>query len=376
MKTLIKMIFAVVLMMTLKNAAAQTIVVAPIKSYGLLASSYTVTKLTQLELVKMNKYAVLDQFDKNELEDIERFDSCFGKSCLVDYGKALKTDFVLSGNVDGLGNKIIVNLKLIDVKAGQVSRNKSMEFDNQEIELQRMIGIVLGEMHDIATDPELLKRLAFNNEVIVSNNVGRINNSGPRMGLAYTIGSVNEFVTRSEAEGGLEIAPVVSNIGYQFEGQYVGTENFSALIEGLFMFSGLEQGKFIPSFSLLNGYRFGKSGWEFAFGPTFSLSKTSMGFFDTDSTFGLKDKYWSQSDMFAAGNDITESNHVYTKQMDARGDVVLSTRFLVAVGRTFRTGALNIPVNVFYTSQKGGGMVGCSVGFNVTRSKKTINSNQ
>jgi TolB-like protein len=367
MKTLIKIIFSAALLMLVKNANAQTIVVAPIKSYGLLASSYTVTKLTQLELVKLNKYAVLDQFDKNELEEIERFDSCFGKTCLVDYGKALKTDFVLSGNVDGLGNKIVVNLKMIDVKSGQISRNKSMEFDNQEIELQRMIGIVLGEMHDLVTDPELLKRLMFNNEVIVSNNVGRINNSGPRMGVAYTIGSVNEFVTRPEAQGGLEIAPVVSNIGYQFEGQYVGTENFSALVEGLFMFSGLEQGKFIPSFSLLNGYRFGKSGWEFAFGPTFSLSKTTLGYFDESG------KYWSKADMWAAGEELDETKYAYTKQMDTRGDVVLSTRWLMAFGRTFRTGALNIPVNVFYSSQKGGGMIGCSVGFNVIRSKKTIN---
>ncbi|MBK6953491.1 MAG: hypothetical protein IPO32_15670 [Crocinitomicaceae bacterium] len=373
MKSILKSICLFVAMTTLNFAQSQTIVVAPIKSYGLLASSYTVTKLTQLELVKLNKYAVLDQFDKNELEDLERFDSCFGKTCLVDYGKALKTDFVLSGNVDGLGNKIVVNLKMIDVKSGQISQSKSMEFDNQEVELQRMIGIVLADMHGIATDPETLKRLAFNNEVIVSNNVGRINNSGPRMGVSYTVGSVNEFVTRPEAQGGLEIAPFVSNIGYQFEGQYVGTENFSALVEGLFMFSGLEQGKFIPSFSLLNGYRFGKSGWEFAFGPTFSLSKTSMGFFDTDSLFGPIGNYWSQSDMALAGHDISETNYIYSKQMDARGNVVLSTRWLMAFGRTFRTGALNIPVNIFYSSQKGGGMIGCSVGFNVIRSKKSIN---
>lgn len=373
MKTIFRNIFLLVIMMTVKNLNAQTIAVGPIKSYGLLSSSYSITKLVQLELVKLNKYAVLDEYDRDELADAEKYDSCFGKTCLVEYGKDLKTDFVISGNVDGLGNKIVVNFKIIDVKAGLISLNKSMEFDNQEAELQRMIGIVLGEMHGIATDPETLKRLVFNNEVIVSNNIGRINNSGPRMGLAYTIGTVNEFVTRPESEGGLEIAPVLSNIGYQFEGQYVGTENFSALVEGLFMFSGLEQGKFIPSFSLLNGYRFGQSGWEFAFGPTFSLSKTSNGFFDTEGIYGTTDKYWSMSDMNAAGNDITETNYSYTKQMDARGDLVLSTRWIMAFGRTFRTGALNVPVNIFYSSQKGGGMVGCSVGFNVIRSKKSIN---
>ena len=56
-----------------------------------------------------------------------------------------------------------------------------------------------------------------------------------------------------------------------------------------------------------------------------------------------------------------------------RGDFKLSTRWIMAFGRTFSSGALNIPVNVFYSSVKKGGMLGMSVGFNITRSKKTIN---
>jgi hypothetical protein len=47
--------------------------------------------------------------------------------------------------------------------------------------------------------------------------------------------------------------------------------------------------------------------------------------------------------------------------------------FVFALGRTFRAGALNIPVNLFYSSQKGGGMTGVNVGFNVQKSKRTIN---
>tara|TARA_Y100000385_G_scaffold288456_1_gene355117 strand:+ start:6107 stop:6259 length:153 start_codon:yes stop_codon:yes gene_type:complete len=49
-------------------------------------------------------------------------------------------------------------------------------------------------------------------------------------------------------------------IGYQIEGQYVGTENFSALVEGIFNISGLEQGKLIPTITIFNGFRFGKAG--------------------------------------------------------------------------------------------------------------------
>jgi hypothetical protein len=48
--------------------------------------------------------------------------------------------------------------------------------------------------------------------------------------------------------------------------------------------------------------------------------------------------------------------------------------FVFAVGRTFRAGSLNIPVNAFYSSQKGGGMVGLNVGFNVQKSKRPIHN--
>jgi hypothetical protein len=218
--------------------------------------------------------------------------------------------------------------------------------------------------------------LAFKNEVITSNNIGKINNSGPRIGGAALVGSLHEFATRSTSEGGLDIAPFVSMIGYQFEGQYVGTENFSALVEGIINVSGLEQGKFLPSFTLMNGFRFGKSGWEFAFGPRLSVKHTSNGFFDTDNLYSQNGKYFSESDWvkYAANNQVT-LNEAYTfeENLDMRGSSKLSTSFVVGFGRTFRAGSLNVPVNLFYTSQKGGGFAGINVGFNVQKSKQPIN---
>ena len=152
---------------------------------------------------------------------------------------------------DGLGNKIVVTVKIIDVRAQSLYKSSVREFDNQELEIQRMIEIVLAEMHGLTVDKVLSDRLAFKNEVITSNNVGKINNSGPRIGGAVLTGDVAEFATRSTQYGGLGIQTFTSMIGYQIEGQYVGTENFSALVEGIINVSGLEQSQFIPSFSLL-----------------------------------------------------------------------------------------------------------------------------
>lgn len=357
---------------------AQTIGVAPIKTFNLYAQPETAATLARLELIKIKKYQVLDRFDMNEMENPEKFQDCYGRECLTAYGEALGVDYILSGNIDGLGGKIVINLKLIDIDAKTIIKTVSLEFDNNEAELQRMIGIVLQTMHDITPDPLLMSSLSYKNEVIISNNSAKINNSGPRMGAAYTVGTLNEFLVREKAQGGLEIAPIVSNIGYQFEGQYVGTENFSALAECLINFTGLEQGKFLPSIAVMNGFRFGKAGWEFAFGPSFGLTKTSQGFFTTNEGFKFgkeKAAYWSTNDFYAAGytkEDLENNGYVFGTHLDARGDLKINTRWLMAFGRTFKTGALNIPVNVYYSSQKGGGMVGLSVGFNVTRSKQTF----
>jgi hypothetical protein len=339
----------------------------------------SVAKMMRLELIKINKYKVYDEFDMNEvIKAKEEYKvGCFGQACLAKLGEELKVDYVMSGSIDGLGNKIVVTVKIIDVKAQGLYKSSVREFDNQELEVQRMIEIVLSEMHGLTVDKVLSDRLSFKNEVITSNNVGKINNSGPRIGAAVLTGSVAEFAMRSEQYGGLGIQPFTSMIGYQIEGQYVGTENFSALVEGIINVSGLEQSQFIPSFSLLNGFRFGKANWEFAFGPRFGISSTSNGYLDTKGTYGEAGAYYNTQEW--AANNFTDANGViitdpgFERHFDKDGTKRLSTSFLIAFGRTFQAGALNIPVNIFYSSQKGGGFLGVNMGFNVQKSKQPIN---
>ncbi|MBT5439644.1 MAG: hypothetical protein HOK92_10645, partial [Flavobacteriales bacterium] len=157
---------------------------------------------------------------------------------------------------------------------------------------------------------------------------------------------------------------------------------FSALAEFILNVNGLEQGKFIPTLSILNGFRFGNAGWEFAFGPGFTLTKTSTGTFVNDvyTTNNEWDDIWSSQ---WDPNSSTYNEHMqapgYTdvvdqmeETLDDRADVKGAFMFVMAFGRTFRAGALNIPVNVFYSSRQGGGIAGINVGFNVTKSKSTI----
>jgi hypothetical protein len=364
---------------------------------GLSTPTESVAKMMRLEFIKLDKFIVLDEFDMNDVTkgNNEFQSNCLGQNCLVKLGNALKVDYMASGSYDLLGSKIVITIKVIDVKNQSIYKSSFREFDDQELELQRMIEITLKEMYGVEYPKELADKLAFKNEPITSTNVGKINNSGPRIGYGYLVGSMNEFARRPEGQGGLGVFPGVSMIGYQVEGQYVGTENFSALIEGIVNINGLEQGLFIPSINIMNGFRFGKAGWEIAFGPGFSVKKTSKGFFDTEGSFGEQGTYFSESDWNYYANTELADNPEYNtqgyfiapspsefnkgynfdkKHGDTRGTTTLSTQFVFAFGRTFRAGALNIPVNIFYSSQKGGGTTGVNVGFNVQKSKKAINS--
>jgi hypothetical protein len=356
-----------------------TIVVANPSVTGLFATPEIAAKLVRLELIKMDKYMVYDEFDMIPAyeKNASYAKNCLSKACLEELGKEMNADYIVSGSFDQLGNKIIISLKFIDVKNKTIYKTGVREFDNQEVELQRMTEIILKEMHNIEVPHELTDALKFNNEVITSNNLGKISNAGPRVGVAFMTGVVEEFATRSIDRGGLDIVPIVSMIGYQVEKQYVGTDKFSALVEGIFNVSGLEQQQFIPTITIMNGFRFGKSNYEFAFGPGFGLKKTSMGFFDDEGTFGEKGAYWSDSQFYSeiqSANPLIE-HPKFEEHADKRGVTKMSTNFLVAIGRTFKSGALNIPVNLFYSSRKGGAMVGLSVGFNITKSKQSINSN-
>lgn len=382
------------------SQAKSTIAVANPNVVQLKTTPTIAAKLLRLELIKMDNYFVYDEFDMEDIyEKDENFrNNCLSKSCLVRMGKALEVNYMISGSFDELGNKIVLSLKIIDVNNNAIFKTKVKEFDNQPLELQRMVEITLKEMHEIEIQKEIADRLQFKNEVITSNNIGRINNSGPRVGYGLLTGDLSEFATRPESQGGLGIFPAVSMIGYQLEAQYVGTDNFSGLIEGIINVSGLEQGQFIPTITVMNGFRFGKGGWEFAFGPGFGLKKESYGFFDTKGSFGEAGNYISQSDWekyaertynneslypehfnetYFIRPDVSQVDPDYNlneKHADVRGKKIgISTSFVFGFGRTFRAGALNMPVNLFYSSKKGGGLLGLSIGFNVLKSKERIN---
>jgi hypothetical protein len=125
----------------------------------------------------------------------------------------------------------------------------------------------------------------------------------------------------------------------------------------------LDQGFFIPSFSFLNGLRHNLNGLEFAFGPNIVVSKVANGYYDNSNIWHLESE-WEEF------NPGEENPFEIERRMDSRGDPAILAGFVFALGKTFKSGRLNIPVNAFFIPGKHEShRFGISVGFNTTKYK-------
>jgi hypothetical protein len=139
--------------------------------------------------------------------------------------------------------------------------------------------------------------------------------SGPRVGATVvTAGSASDFIQNDlmmpgDDGWGNSSTALITQYGWQLETRFIESEEVSGLVEWVFLVGGMERGLFLPSVSSLFGMR-AKSGFEGAIGPNLSLTGVGM---------------------------------------------------VLALGYTFKTGNLNVPVNLSFvpgkskTHEEGGG---------------------
>jgi len=329
--------------------------------------------LIRIELEKKGLFNIVDKYDMSDQLTKKGIDitECYGKTCVVNMGKALEVDKVLTGSIESFGEKIIISLRLIDVASAFVEKTDVSEYQDIIDELPIMIEISVNNILGIENDPNLVELLVNFEEPISSKHIS-VRMNGPRMGIAYVTGDLANSIMAPKNEGGYDGYPFLSQFGYQYEIQYLSAGNFNALIEFLGMVSGLEQQLFIPSIIFMNGFRFGKGNWEFAFGPAVSLRKEAVGFYDKDLYLGEEGGWHLEHEW---SNDYPEIPNPYllVQRMDSRGEVGVKSRWIWAVGKTFRSGYLNIPFNLYWSPQKSGSYYGCSIGFNINRAYKRKN---
>jgi hypothetical protein len=328
--------------------------------------------LIRLKLEQTRRYEVVDKYDMADILTRENLDysRCFGKTCLVNAGRILRADKMLSGSVELIGEKIVFSLRLIDVKSETIEKYDITEYLNLQEELQIMAEISVNNILGIENNQSIVNVLVDVEEPITTK-YSSVQLNGPRMGVAYVTGDLAKGIQAPREEGGYDGYPVLSQFGYQYEIQYLSAGQFNALVEFLGMVSGLEQQLFIPSVVFMNGFRFGKRHWEFAFGPSISLRKEALGFYDTENLMGEGHDKWFLEDEWNQRFSDSQNPYPVVERMDSRGDIGVKSRWIWAVGRTFHSGHLNIPINVYVSPQKKGWYIGASVGFNLTRKQKS-----
>lgn len=352
------------------NVVKPTMAILNVDTKGIQNKQYSLLlpdeagNILRIEMEKLNIYEILDRYDAEYMIKQKKIvvENCYGKLCLTEVGKSLGVEKMLSGTLENINGVIYYSLRLVDVNTSTIEKTHIHEFLDIPNQLQNITTIMIREMFGMETDAELTKSLSARN--VLENAVNtpyasRLKLDGPRMGFTVLSGTYGEIFQKPLDEGGFNAFPAMFQFGYQFEARYLNEGNIQALFEFIPLITGLDQGLFIPSLSIMHGLRNNKNGWEFAFGPTLNFVKKANGYYDEEGVWNLESNW----------NDTTLSNpHSITSRIDSRGEMSFTSGFVIAAGKTFRSGKLNIPVNVYVIPNRNGMRFGLSFGFNAKKS--------
>lgn len=340
----------------------QKIAVVSMDTKNVPYDNEALTSLVHLELEKIGRYEVLDRFDVSDILKENNIDlsACLGKSCQVRVGKLLKADKMVSGSIEKFGQKVIIVLRLIDVETETFEKSDVAEYINQLEEIQLMVQLSLNNLMGMPSDQKT-KELLVSYSQPISSPKTTANLNGPRMGVSYISGAIGKRLSAPKSEGGYNMYPAMMMFGYQQEVQYLTAGYFQALVEMIFAVNGLESGMFAPSLMVMNGLRFNQVGLEFGVGPIIRASKMAKGYYDNAGNWVM------------AGAVPADMSHLKLEEtIDSRGNLKLTTGMIIAVGKTFTSGYLNVPVNIFFSPRKEGNVYGLSFGFNVAKTNRPV----
>ena len=350
-------IFFIPSILKANDTKKQSIAIINIDSQGLSIKMPLMTSLVTLEMEKIDIYEVIDKYDvANHMERYQiSTTQTYGKTDLIRIGDSLNVDKVLSGSVEKFGNKIIVVLRVVGVESKSIEKIDVMEYIDQEEDIQQMIRISLHNLFEIENDKNTVDMLSNFNPPL-ANSRSKVNLSGPRFGATMTLGKAGQRLMDSKSNGGFDMFPVSSMIGYQFEIQFVSAGEFQALFEFVGALNALESGNIIPSLSVLTGFRFNKLGFELGLGPVIRGVQMAEGYYDENDKWNIK-------------TPDTPEDLDYIWQIDNRGSYSVSTGLIIAAGFTLKSGYINFPITAYVSPRKDATVVGLVFGFNVAKKK-------
>lgn len=328
-----------------------------------------------IEMMRINEYEVIDKYDIEYIakRDNVQLKGCFSKICLKEIGERLQCDYILTGSYDLLADRVALTLRLFDVEEGAFINSTSRIYLNIPEQALAMMEVSLNDLFKLPSDEMLVRKLTVSEDyesALNNPNASVINNNGPRIGLTAVAGPSAKILTLDRKYGGFDYAvPFLSAFGYQFEQVFVNSGNFQALVEFIPLVAGLEYGRIIPSASVMLGMRNSKTGWEFAIGPNLTTTVVGTGY------YGISDPnapgHYESWKLRGVTPGYNSNGYEEITRLDSRGTISAATGLIVGAGKTFKSGRMNFPLNVFMVTPGRGDSwrIGASVGFNIVRAK-------
>lgn len=322
--------------------------------------------------IEIEKLGLFQLFSKHDLTEVAKqrnleINNCYGQLCALDIGTALKVDKVLDGSLKRFGEMYILNLRLIDVGSRFIEKNQTIEYIDNLEQLQLMVRLTIRKMFALNFDVEQFKKMTkrFDHaNVINTPKAKRISASGLRMGMLFYTGKTAKELSAPVAEGGMGVFPIFYQIGCQAELNYLNSAELQGIIEILPMVTGLNEGLFIPSITFLNGFRNSRTGFEIAFGPSLALVKMERGYVDDDG-------FWRSLDHWRAISGNASNPFPKESRMHRSGWLTKQYGFVFGIGKTFKVGNMNLPINIYYLRGKDvDARFGISIGYNSSEKRE------
>jgi hypothetical protein len=340
-----------------------SITVLNIDAKGIGLEPMQMGNLVRTELEKLDSFQVMDRYDVSYVVEKNKLsiDNCYGKICLTEIGTIVKSDKMFTGTAELYGDVIVMTLRIIDVKSATIEKTQVLEFLNLPQDIQMITRIAINKIMNRNVDADLIKAYTkrSNYENAINNaNRNTVDLNGPRTGFMIFTGDAMKRLQERKDLGGYDAFPAMFLFGYQFEKQYLSEGDWQALFEFVPAVSGFNQNIFIPSLSVMNGFRYNKMGLEVALGPTFNATKEAKGYYEVQgdrNTWKLEKEYSGEA----------SAKPKMINRQDSRGSLSLNTQFIIAIGKTFKSGRLNMPVNIYMVPDKRGSRYGITLGFNV-----------
>jgi len=363
-----KVMFSLISMLILMAglwAQKPSLTVVNFDSQGVEYTPDQLGSIARMEMEKLDQFEVMDRYDVNYLvkkHELE-LNGCYGKICLNEIGELIGTDKIMSGSVELFGETIVLSLRLINVNENRIEKTQVMEFLNVQHEIRTLMEVSIREMFGLENNPDLMAQLTREDQYenkIVNPEVDRLNLSGPRFGFTFFNGSSADVISAKKADGGFDGRPyLMYNLGYQFEVQYLNAGKLQALFEIIPTITGLEQGLFLPTVNVLHGLRHNINGLEVAVGLSLGVTPQAEGYYDDQGNWNLADEWTGEE----------PNPNPLENRLDRRGDLRFSSGLVIAAGKSFKSGRMNIPVNLFVVPSPFGTRYGISVGFNARKNR-------